>query len=820
MPRMARWTQAGRRAIVGTMHRTRHAISSLALAMVAAISLVIVTPPAPASAAGYRQTASTTYALNPDKGRLDVTVTLKVTNTKQDTISTYSCVKYRYDYWFGYVPYTTTCTTTTSWYMNETSAWVENEAMNLRATSGGSSLKVSTGMRGTYYRIASIAFPKLYYGSSRTITLKYSVVGGQPRSDSFTRTLRAYASFCAVANGEDQGQVTVTIPKTYTVETSGDPMQGTSDSKTRTYKSGTIADTSNWYACFDGVNESGYRTERITASGGKQIELRSWPEDAEWTAGVKKEIDEGLPALEELIGSPLATSGTLIVKEASTGNEYAGFYDKDTNTVTVGEDFRQPSLVQHELAHTWFNQAAFSDVWLDEGFAEWAGRTASGDEVPCTEPESGAESISLATWKYLQPRSTDGERQAVADQYEAACDVITQVATAAGQEGMTAAIAALLARRDPYAADPAVKRPSSVGTWKDWLDAVDELALRPAGANEDLATDLLLKYGVTTDRALLGKRTAARRAYHELIDTVKGWVVPPVVRTPLTAWNFDAARDALDASGQTWELTGQTDQALADVDARHGPAAQAWQAALTVDDLRQAADLAQRQLNAARDLASTMEVARAPRDVLQQVGLIGTTVPSTDPILAAVKAGDIEQAAALNLQLRSLLLSSRDEGVRRLAISIGILLALLVAVLILGALRGRGGREPKAARVLLPHEITETVVVVSPPPQIAGSGEAGAKEPVTYAPSRPTPTYIVDDMGRPAWRSAPAEAPTPGEPPMPAPSAAPAPTAAPAPAPTAAPAPAPSPAQTPPDDSPTIPLPPPPPPPPSWNGGR
>jgi hypothetical protein len=223
----------------------------------------------------------------------------------------------------------------------------------------------------------------------------------------------------------------------------------------------------------------------------------------------------------------------------------------------VGEDYGQPALVEHELAHVWFNRATFKDTWLSEGLAEWAGRAVSDEAGACTRPETPAGSVRLTEWRYLGSRASQEERDAVAAQYAAACWVLTAVAGAAGDEGMTAAVSALLERRAPYAADPKADRATRVATWKDWLDAVDELALAPAGADETLASNLLLEYGVAGSPALLDERAAVRQAYHELRATADGWVVPVAVRTPLAAWHFRDARAAVEAASRTWELTGR-----------------------------------------------------------------------------------------------------------------------------------------------------------------------------------------------------------------------------------------------------------------------
>ena len=143
----------------------------------------------------------------------------------------------------------------------------------------------------------------------------------------------------------------------------------------------------------------------------------------------------------------------------------------------------------------------------------------------CKRPSGGGAGVSLATWQYSRRAPPTQSAAAVQAQYAAACYVVTRVAGAAGRRSHDRGPDGAAGRRDPYAdRDPAVKRTAAVATWKDWLDAVDELALAPAGAKVDLASNLLLEYGATTDRATLTRRAAARTVYHALAARSEtGW---------------------------------------------------------------------------------------------------------------------------------------------------------------------------------------------------------------------------------------------------------------------------------------------------------
>jgi hypothetical protein len=728
------------------MHRS---LAAIAFAVAGAVALVGVQPPRASAAEGYGETGTSVYRLDPAKGLLRVTVTLKVTNRTPDTNEPYTCVKYSDD-WFP-IPYLATCYNTTRYYVTTTSALVENEASSIRAVSGGKRLEVSAGSKGAWYRGVTVTFPKLYYGKTRTVTLTYTVKGGAPRSETSTRTMRAYASFCAIANGADKGSVTVRIPKGFAVETTGKKLKSKTVGTERVFTSGTIAHPTDWFACFTGTNKAGYRTQEVAAPDGSTIVLRSWPEDPAWAKGVRADVAASLPLLERLTGSGMKSTTTLNVQESSTGNQYAGFYDADTNTVTVDEDFSQPSLVEHELAHVWFNAGAFKETWLSEGFAGWAAHTVSADDAVCKRPDASPVSIKLAEWRYLGPRAGPEEREVVDDQYQAACFIVTAVATAAGEERMTAVVSALLGRRDPYAADPATKRATPVATWKDWLDAVDELALAPAGAPDRLASDLLLEYGVTTDRALLAQRAAVRQAYRELLATIDGWVVPPVVRKPLTAWKFAAAEAAIGAAGRTWELTGETDAVLEGVDARHGPAAALWERATTLTDLEAAADLAGRQLGAARDVADVRALVERPFDVVQQVGLFGTLIPSPDAAIPAVRAGDGDTVAGITAEVRAAVAGLRATGEQRIAVG-GITLAMLLAML-LGFLvwQAREGSRRRAAAHAAVSAASVAVVATSAAGTVARSGGGTWRPPAIDAPPLPWSMNPLDDSPTQVW---------------------------------------------------------------------
>jgi hypothetical protein len=263
---------------------------------------------------------------------------------------------------------------------------------------------------------------------------------------------------------------------------------------------------------------------------------------------------------------------------------------------------------------------------------------------------------------------------------------------------------------------------------------MDEIGLHPAGASPQLASDLLLEHGVTTDRALLDARTAARAAYHDLADTVD-WTVPAAVRTPLSEWDFPAARTALGAADAAWSVTGQTDATLPGVDARDGPAARAWEQASTERDLVAAGVLARAQLDAARDVVVAMAVSRAPRDLVAEIGLLGTPTPSIDQAIAAVRDLDTTTATRITTSIRQAVEGASDAGRARIAA------AIVVALLIAGLLAWRHSH--RGTRTLIATETAAIRTASVPEDAVPATWDDARTEayapPAAHHPAPPPP---------------------------------------------------------------------------------
>ena len=104
---------------------------------------------------------------------------------------------------------------------------------------------------------------------------------------------------------------------------------------------------------------------------GQDIVLRSWPGDEEWADFAQEAIEEGIPALEAHIGTPIPEQNTLEVTASVTPLlfGFAGWYDPAQTSIEIGNEFDR-SLMLHELSHAWFNNSLFVERWMIEGLAE------------------------------------------------------------------------------------------------------------------------------------------------------------------------------------------------------------------------------------------------------------------------------------------------------------------------------------------------------------------------------------------------------------------------------------------------------------------
>ena len=441
---------------------------------------------------------------------------------------------------------------------------------------------------------------------------------------------------------------------------------------------------------------------KLTAAGGRDVTLKSWPEDPAWAKGVRAELTSGLPALVKLVGRPMTSAAPLVIKESVTGSEYAGFFDPETSTITVGEDYRQPSLVQHELAHVWFNGSVFADVWLSEGHAEWAGRAVSGDEDACTKPVGRRRRGQPRHVAYPSGRAPPRRSEAaVQAEYDAACYLVTRVAKGGRGEAHDDGHHRAARASGPVRGGPGGPGGEAHGCRGHLEGLAGRRGRAGPGAGRGEGgpgiepAPRVRRHGRPGHAHAPGCRPGPRTTRSS--TAVGDWVVPAAVRSPLGAWASARRWRRSRRPEQAWTITGETDEALDGVDARHGPAAEAWATAATVQELDAAASLARTQLDAAKDVAETAALIGQPLDFAQLVGMVGAPLPSLDRAVDAVRNADADGAARVTASVRATINGLRDSGRARIAVALAVLVSVLALLILLVARRTQAGPRRRSA---------------------------------------------------------------------------------------------------------------------------
>lgn len=682
------------------------ALAAPIVAVFVALALLAGAPSPVRAADGIVDTAVTTYELRPDDGVLRVTIELTVRNDIPSETEQVACTEWAYDPWTGYYPITTTCPQTVDYYVDGTYVWVERAARNIRVGADAGRVTRAVERRLDQFTGYKLSFEPVYRGQERTLRVTYEVPGGEPRSASPTRIGRAYANFCAFANGLDGGSVRVVVPAAYETTVSPEPMRAARAGATVVHRSGAIADTVGWYRCLEGTNEAGYARREVMSPAGRSIVLEAWPEDGAWLDAVGAEVVAATSGLEALLGRALPGSGPVTVREVSDSElgDYAGTFEPSAGLARISETHTQPGIVAHELSHAWFNLETLSTRWLSEGLAQWAERVSPAAWEPCGEPGPypGRGSPDLDEWAPPGPRATDAERAVIGWSYEAACWITSSLSERMGEERMADVVQGLLDRRAAYGDDPTDRRPGSgPADWRAFLDLVDEVGLVPAGvADLRYAQELLLSFGVAEPAALTG-RVEARAAFHALAADLGDWAMPDAIRAPLEAWSFAAARERIATAGETLALVAEADAALTGIDAADGPARSAFEGASDASGLAGARQVAADQAAAAADVADALAALDEPLDTLEQIGMWGEDLaPVADEAVMAARAADASAAGAAADEIRDTLGRAAEVGTHRVAFGAGGALAgllLLAGVMVIVRRRRRARALPLAA---------------------------------------------------------------------------------------------------------------------------
>lgn len=648
-----------------------------------------------AAATDLTLVTDTVYTVQPDQGRVRVTMTVKATNTTRET----QAKRFYFDHGFLAV-----LPTASNPKLGGTTG---GRARITKRTADGAILRIDFGSR-------------LYSGKSRTFKVSFDLVDlGKPanrqvRVGTSLVTLPVWAHASPGAKG---GTVTVRVPAGYevTVESGSFDAQDTTAGGGTELRTKQLPKPLQFFAYISAQRPAEYTDTPLSVAAGDDpipLLLRGWQDDPAWTDRVSGLFRESLPVLRQEIGIPWPHAEPLVVQEAlnRSANGYAGLFDPAENLVEVAY-WADHSVVIHEAAHGWFNGSLLADRWANEGFASlYAARAAKaiGEDAasPALTEALQAAAFPLNEWAVTDPDATPAPADPSADPdaaaaartreqygYAASLALATAIADRAGDDTLRQvwadAEARLGAYQPPLAAGAtagsagSTAEPETIDGAPDWRGMLDLLEER---TGQDF-TDLWRQWVVRPeDAALLDARAAARASYERTLALADGWALPRGIRDALRAWQFDTAeqlmadtRTVLAQRGAVEALAAQDDLALP------GDMQGLFEAGNLVD----ASARAEAERNAMLAIQGAAGARTGETDPLTTIGMLGED-PEADlaTARAALQGGDLEGTLAAADDAYRAWNGAWQEGRRRTLLLVAVLATILVLVsAVIGRLR-------------------------------------------------------------------------------------------------------------------------------------
>lgn len=498
---------------------------------------------------GLRVEATTVYRVVPDEFAIDVEITYSITNEVPNRNE-------------GFVVYRT--------FFSAITESIPADAVDVAAVrSNGAVLDVEPydGADADEFAAADTPFrlweidlgPNLFFRQTRELTLTYRLLDGPARDlDAWVRVNPAFVSFVALARG-DRGlaSVRVEVPESFDVDTfaEGAAAPARTEDGVRVWETGGISEPFEWSVVFIGSDVDGLdRTDFVVDEVGP-FAVAAWPGDDEWVAFVTDAVIAGVPLLVDAVGRPWPHDDPLQLVETVLPSlaGYAGaYYEPEEWTrdgafvgadavIELGEDLNA-EVLNHELAHAWFN-GDFSDLrWLNEGLAEYFGHAvsrASGIESPERLPfprRTHPEAFPLRTWRFAGLATADDYGELYG--YSASFHVISALAAEAGDDGMRRVVEVLAAGKNPHAPDLDSEHRL------DWRVALDVFeVVGGAESAEQFFVTWVLGEDFATDELAARRRALEHR--DETAANELGWLLPATIPQLLGLWDFDAAEDLL-----------------------------------------------------------------------------------------------------------------------------------------------------------------------------------------------------------------------------------------------------------------------------------
>ncbi|MDO8145680.1 hypothetical protein [Isoptericola sp. 178] len=657
---MARTDQTERRRGGRFVRRTMTTLLVAGLALAGLVAVPAGVVPA-AAAGGITEESHARYVVS-KKGKVTATVTTTITNVTPDRGNTYY-------YWDAY------------------GIGVPSSAKNLRASSGGVDLRISTvDSEDPNIRWATAGFSPLRYGRSRTIEWTYTIAGDPIRSDRWARVGPGYGTFAVFAYG-DEGRTSVEVdaPSSMTFDATARFTPDTEGKRTVYSLDDHIEDVGTWAVV--SLRDHERSDEREIEVGDTSLTLQAFRGDDAWLYFAADRVSQGLPVIEGLTGSDWPGDIEVIREDVSPQVLGYAWYDETGREIVLAEDLDEATLF-HELGHAWFNEDTVRERWLSEGLTEVTAfrviDSLDGKGTPRKAPKRDAQgAVALNKW-------SDGGNVAREDYgYAASYTVVEKLLGDLDDETFTEVVRSAVAGESAY--EPAGSTEHRFGTvdWKRFLD----LAAERGGVD---GTKVFRQWVATGPQKKQLAERADARAEYERLDTADGdWAAPYTLRRAMTVWDYDEAGEVFEVLDP---LTVEA-SALQEAAARTGLGVPdsiraAYEDAGSVSDLTEVGDLLPRTTDTLEQVHAATEAVAADRDPVTELGeRVLAAEASAAEAAEALASGDLERA-----QLAATETTERADRALwvGIALVIGALVGLALLVLVPWLVVRRRRRRPAA----------------------------------------------------------------------------------------------------------------------------
>ena len=573
---------------------------------------------------------------------------------------------------------------------------------NIAATSGGTALPVTVS-EGSDATRADIGFSQqVFFGDSYAYRITFDMVdpgGASDRDFRIGHSVVAFPVWAFGSAGATGSSVTVILPAGFTPSIYGGPMGQAAQADGSTRLAADVTDPANWFAYVTAERPGIFSTTTFTVAVGDvgaNVSIRAWDDDPQWAARTRSLLQDGLPALHDLIGLRWPVTGDLQVEESANRlGDYAGIYHPQTEKINVRYD-ADGTVTLHEAAHIWFNDSLFNDRWIGEAWAEFYGVQAahtigvSGDAFTLTD-DLLASRIALNDWAGIGEETADVEAFAYAASYHVAQLISERTDLASLRTVWQAADEGQMSYQ-PFHEEGAPRTGTAV-TQEGWQRLLDLLEERTGVGYSDLWSEWVVN---PEQASLLVARTEARARYAEVVAEAGSWELPELIRLDLGSWAFPDAIAELNTAEQVLTVAEDVN-ALAD-DLQLTPPAVLRTAFEGNAGLPTALRLANSELAALEVTGNAMEAMADEPTFVEQVGLL-LSDPDTDLEAAreSWEAGDNEDAVDRANAVLATMAEADDHGRQRLVIGAGVI-AVLGGGLVAWRRRGRGtGVDAEAA---------------------------------------------------------------------------------------------------------------------------